>query len=205
MNPRQPINESVQQVIHQERWNRPRYSRLAITEHLVKLFETSLSEEDQGDREKILALIKADKWDTNAQSFFDSISSSEHALALTPYTVSDYEGMSTYKVPGYNIGFAIKDHDGSGEGGSGHNGRVEIVAVHNNSGVKGLGQDLLNAAKKHGGTVLDHFDGPLSNIYEKAGFKVYKTDKYNPDYDTGGAFKKRYGEKDVHYRRLNQD
>jgi hypothetical protein len=205
MNPSRPINESVQIAIDQSKRRQPFNRRLA-TEHLIALFALAIAEGDQEDeRDKIAALIKADKWDRDAQAFYDSISSSTHHLALTPYTVKDYEKMDTYKLPGYDIGFALKDHDGSEAGGSGHKGRVEIVAVHNNSGIKGLGQEIMQAAIKHGGRVLDHFDGPLSNIYGKAGFETYKEDPYNPDYDPNGSFRNRYGKMSVHYRRYVGD
>lgn len=98
------------------------------------------------------------------------------------------------KVPGYNIGYALKTlPDG-----------IDIVSVHNNEpNIKGIGKDLIESAKRNGGNMLDHFDTePLNTIYSEAGFKEYARDKYDPQYDENGEFAKQYGERDIIYRKL---
>lgn len=195
------LNESVLFVLN------PLLARKTISyqESLINLFKQSINEESNSERDKVLSLIKANKWDRDPQHFWESIQKSKHPQMLTPYTVDQLKEMDTFKLPGYDIGFALKEHDGSEEGGSGYKGRVEIVAVHNNSEIKGIGKDLVEASIKNGGKVLDHFDGFLSTVYEPLGFEEYKRDAYNPEYDPEGHFKKKYGEQPVIYRRLKKE
>jgi len=178
---------------------------ISYQESLINLFKQSINEELSPEKDKVISLIKANKWDRDPQHFLDSLQKSKHPQMLTPYTIDQLKEMDTFKLPEYDIGFALKDHDGSEEGGSGYKGRVEIVAVHNNSPVKGLGKYLVEASIKNGGKVLDHFDGYLSQVYEPLGFEEYKRDAYNPEYDPEGSFKKNYGEQPVIYRRLRKE
>ena len=93
---------------------------------------------------------------------------------LTPYSMEDLAGMDLYVLGDHNAGFAIKDGD-------------DIVSVHNNSSLKGLGSEFMRKAKEVGGTRLDHFDGFLSGLYRKHGFttvyEVYQWDEqYRPEH-----------------------
>jgi len=105
----------------------------------------------------------------NTENFKKSIYKSSRNEFLTPYSDDDFASMDTYKVIGYNIGFAIKS-DG------------DIVSVHNNSGYSGIGIPLMKAAIKLGGKKLDHFDGFLTGFYKKLGFKVVGSEAWNDDY-----------------------
>ena len=170
----------------------PYQTKVAYHEHMLEMFGIC---EDTEDRKRVLELIKANKWETDPTSFYASLHNSKHPMMLTDYSVSDLSKMKCFKLRGYNIGFALKNFEDKGQ--------VEIVAVHNNSDtVKGIGDDLMRAAIHKGGKYLDHFDGMLTDLYSKAGFKEYRRDPYNPDYDPDGKFASKYGKKDVIYRKL---
>lgn len=96
----------------------------------------------------------------------------KQAVMLTPYTPDEFSKMDCYKALDFNAGFCLKDGD--------------IVSVHNNTPILGLGNVLMQAAIRNGGHKLDHFDGFLSSIYEKAGFKVVGKDAWNDDYAPPG-------------------
>ncbi len=201
------INPNVRNVIVANGWELNSYDvRHALQ---LKLFIGNVNEAHddaamQAEKEKVINLIRANHWDKNPDDFLKSLKGSKHPNMLTPYSLEELRGMDCYTLPGYNIGFALKDHDGTEEGGSGQKGKVEIVAVHNNSHVGGIGKQLISAAIKNGGQVLDHFDGFLSPLYKGLGFEEYKRDKYDPQYDKAGLFAKRYGKQDVIYRRYKK-
>lgn len=160
----------------------------------TNIFESTLTENggDNQERTDILNLIKNNQYEVpDAQRFYDSLRQSKHSLMLTDYMPNELSKMKLFKLKNYNIGYALKPFNNS----------YEIVAVHNNEpDVKNIGNELLNSAIKNGGCYLDHFDGFLSNLYSGLGFIEYKRDKYNPEYDSGGEFQKRYGAQDVIYR-----
>ncbi len=111
--------------------------------------------------------IKTGIWDTNPQRFLDSLSKTRYSEYLTNYTEDDLKNLKVFKLPNYNIGFAL---DGD-----------EIVAVHNNEPtVRGIGDMLILAAVKQGGRKLSHFDGYLSGFYEKNGFVEYMRKPFDP-------------------------
>ena len=92
---------------------------------------------------------------------------------LSYYSPQELARMDLYILKGHNAGFAIKDGD-------------DIVSVHNNSELRGLGNEFMNKAKEVGGTRLDHFDGFLSGLYRKYGFtNVYEIlqwdERYKPE------------------------
>lgn len=92
---------------------------------------------------------------------------------LTPYSVSDLSKMKLFKVPNYNIGFALKKFEDKGY--------IEIVAAHNNEpNIPKIGHELMTSAIKNGGRYLDHFDGYLTSLYDGVGFVEYKRDKFDP-------------------------
>jgi hypothetical protein len=124
--------------------------------------------------------------------FRKSLSNSKHQEMLSDYGTSKLAKMKLFKVPNFNIGFALKDHEGEPHS--------EIVAVHNNSPIKGIGDELVQAAVRNGGKYLDHFEGVLDKLYSRNGFVEYKRDPYNPEYDPDGSFKKKYGPASVVYR-----
>lgn len=136
-----------------------------------------LTEDSTGQNpgsESLVNLIKADQWDTpDPQEFLASLTSGKRSEMLTPYSAGELAKMHLFKVRGSNAGFAIKS-DG------------DIVAVHNNTGVGGIGGELIKAAKRNGGVKLDHFDGFLTGFYERFGFKVVSHEPFNDDYAPQG-------------------
>lgn len=144
-----------------------RYSH-RMSEMLSLVDDDLLSESE--DYTNISNLIKNGEFEVNKlDEFRKSLKSGDRGEFLTDYTDDEYGVMKTYKVKGYNVGFAIKS-DG------------DIVSVHNNSGIRGIGGDLIQAAIKLGGTKLDHFDGFLTGLYQKNGFKIVGHDSWNDDY-----------------------
>lgn len=150
---------------------------------LDRLFRRDLiSESDDGGLSaKVIALMDDDSnWEVdNYEGFVASRDKSRHPGYLTKYTPDDYRdaGVRTYKLKGHDIGYALKPMG---------NGDVDIISVFNNEpGVHGVAQKMLDKAKQNGGTTLDHFDGKLSDIYQKAGFDEYERyewdDQYRPD------------------------
>mgnify|MGYP003133364570 CR=1 FL=1 len=104
--------------------------------------------------------------------FNESLYSGKRSGFLTYYEIDELRGMNLFLVEGHNAGFAIKT-DG------------DIVSVHNNSSLRGLGPLFIQKAISVGGTKLDHFDGFLSGLYRKLGFtnvhEVYQWDEqYKP-------------------------
>ncbi len=105
--------------------------------------------------------------------FYDSLYSGKRAGFLSPYSVEQLSHMDLYLIEGHNAGFAIKDGD-------------DIVSVHNNSALTGLGGEFMRKAKEVGGARLDHFDGFLSGLYRKHGFtdvyEIYQwSEQYKPE------------------------
>lgn len=105
------------------------------------------------------------------QRFHDSLFKSKHAEFLTAYSIQELAELKLFKIDGFDVGFALEDGN--------------IVAVHNNSGIKGIGNILMNAILDVGGNRLDHFDGFLTGFYKRHNFKVSENlifDKqYAPD------------------------
>lgn len=167
---------------------------------LVELFSNVILENsDNGIREDVVKKIEANDYEkSNPSQFREALNKSKHSLMLSDYSEADFAKMKLFKLSGYNIGFALKQRQDSTE-------YDEIVSVFNNEpGVKGIGEILLQSAVKNGGRYLDHFDGFLTDLYQKAGFAQYARDKYNPEYDEGGKFKEKYGESDVIYRKFTK-
>jgi hypothetical protein len=84
--------------------------------------------------------------------FCTALATSKHREFLHPFTYDDFVKFRLFKIHGLNAGFAIKP-DG------------DLVSVHNNSEVRGLAHELLKRAIKSGATKLDHFDGPLDDVF----------------------------------------
>jgi len=122
--------------------------------------------------EEVVTNIFTDRWDKDPHHFYDSISSLKRKEFLIPYTVAELSKFDLYKVQGYNIGFAIKP-DG------------DIISVHNNDNIKGIGEYLMKKSIQYGGNKLDHFDGFLTKFYKKFNFNFKNnniwSDEYTPD------------------------
>jgi len=118
----------------------------------------------------VIDAFNKNDFDNGAQSFYDSYNKSKRITFLTPYSVDDIRHFKTYKLRGYNIGFAIKDNG-------------DIILVHNNeSKVNGIGDLMINKAIELGGDHLDHFDGFLTGFYKKNGFKLRSNEQFVEEY-----------------------
>lgn len=158
-----------------------------------------LTEENEPEREDVLQKIKNNRFIVNDyDAFFANLYSGKRNAYLSRYTPQEFaeNNVKTYQVEGYPIGFALKpDMDG-----------VDIISVHNNSGVKSIGDELIDAAVRLGGTKLDHYDGFLSTLYDRHGFEEVARfpwdDKYVPRDEEGNVLwdYEKYGRPDVVYR-----
>ena len=130
-----------------------------------------MTEGDADSRSAMLTAINNDQFEVdNAENFYRSHSKQNaHASALSGYNLADFHQMWTYKVVDANAGFAIT-HDG------------DIVSVHNNTGVGNIGDALVKAAIRAGGTRLDHYDGFLTGFYRRLGFHVRSVVQWNAEF-----------------------
>lgn len=139
---------------------------------------------------EVIQMIRNNEFDIdNNEEFSKALYKGDKSAFLTQYTASDFANMTTYKVKGLDIGYAIKS-DG------------DIVSVFNNSGVKGIGTELMKSAIRNGGTKLDHFDGYLSKLYEPLGFKEIGRDNWDDQYAPDNWDYEKYGRPDVVYRKV---
>lgn len=161
-------------------------------EMLLDMFLEKINESSETN--DVIDKIDNEDLSTTPEEFKKSIASSKHKEMLSDYSIHDLQNMELYKVPGYNIGYALKPVAGG----------KDIVSVHNNEpSVKGIGKKLLQHAIKMGGNQLDHFDiKPLTDLYTDMGFKEYQRYPYDPQYDPDRSFANKYGELDVVYRKL---
>lgn len=142
-----------------------------------------------------LQKIKNGEWNHNPKDFVESLQKTKHPSMLAGYSLSDYQKMKTFKLKGYDMGYALQtlpDQDGR-----------EIVSVHNNEkNIGGVGKFLVKSAIKNGGCYLDHFDTPkLSNLYKSMGFKKYSKNEFDRQYlENPKQFQSQYGKADVIYR-----
>ena len=135
------------------------------------LMEDVVKEDTYENRNDIIENITRGNWETTPESFFDSINASKRIEFITPYSVEELSEFRLFKLEGYNIGFALNQDD--------------IILVHNNERVGGIGKLLINKAIEFGGSKLDHFDGFLTGFYKSLGFKLesndFFLDEYAPD------------------------
>jgi len=104
------------------------------------------------------------------EKFKDSLYGGKRSGFLSYYSLEELSQMDLYLLEGRKAGFAIKDGN-------------DIVSVHNNSSLKGLGSEFMKKAKESGGTKLDHFDGFLSGLYRRFGFtNVYEVYQWDENY-----------------------
>ena len=145
---------------------------------------------------KVIGLIENDDFIKNDfKNFIIARDRTNREGFITPYTEMEMirEGFETYQVRGFDIGFALHKLD---------DGNVDITSVFNNEKeVRNIGNYLLKAALKHGGTQLDHFEGKLSDIYGRNGFKEYERYKWDDNYAPKNWNYEKYGRPDVVLRR----
>lgn len=162
---------------------------------LLEMFEKTPKMFEDSDYDDVIYKIRNNFWDDDAQDFLDSILKSKHPEMLTVYSLEDLNKMILFKVPGFDIGYALSKFQKFGF--------TNIVSVHNNSNVSGIGKEIMASAIREGGKYLDHFDVPtLTNLYSAMGFVEYYRKPFDPKYDELGFFRKKYGEADVVYRKL---
>lgn len=120
--------------------------------------------------------------------FRESLSTTYRAFTLTPYSIEELKTFRVFVavVDGQvkEAGFALKPHNGSALN--------EIVAVHKNPKAGDIGkvaEVFMKASKQYGGKFLDHFDGPLSGIYDLHGFGVYDLYEWEDQYMPKGWIK----------------
>jgi len=171
-------------------------AKMGYHDYLVQhVFNEPAVEEDVRAASTADAALTSNNLQTTPEEFYRSLNQSRHPDMLTHYSVSDLAQMKLFKVPGHDIGYALKKwKDGSFS---------EIVAVHNNEPtVKGLGKALVRSSIRNGGCILDHFEGYLSDLYSSMGFEEFSRDLFDPQYDPTGSFRAKYGPADVIYRVL---
>jgi hypothetical protein len=163
-----------------------------------------LKEDTNNDLNKIKRFaLKKKNYDINDyKGFVDSVSKTNDDLKgfLSDHPVEELQQgqWKTFKLKGYNAGFALHFLGG---------GRVDICNLHNNSGIKGLGNVLLQFAKIQGGTQMDNF-GKTSNgknflgdKYQKQGFGLYDKFTWDDQYAPSNWNYEKFGRPDVEMRR----
>jgi len=145
---------------------RYKYEKVFLDYLLMLDVVDDISNENIND---VIIAIQNNDFENNVNNFFDSFNKSKRITYLTPYTISDLKKFNLFKLRGYNIGFAIKNNG-------------DIILVHNNEDIKGIGNILIQKAIQNGGTHLDHFDGFLTGFYKQNGFKFKSNDIFNEDF-----------------------
>lgn len=144
-----------------------KYEQMYLNHILMEdVVDYGVSESSSDD---VITAIRKGDFDKDAEAFYKSFNASDKIEFLTPYTLEEVAQFNTFKLDGYNIGFAIKQ-DG------------DIILVHNNSGAKGIGDILINKAIEMGGAKLDHFDGYLTGFYRRNGFVLDHTEEWADEY-----------------------
>ena len=160
--------QSMMEADMGETWSNDKRFRSAHRWHeMLSLQEDAMLSEV--DNSEVVNLITTDQFETDPKEFNRSLRSGSRSEMLTDYSTEDLSSMKTFKVKGQNAGFAVKS-DG------------DIVSVHNNTDVKGLGPHLIKAAIRHGGKKLDHYDGYLTGFYRKLGFKITNVVEWDDAY-----------------------
>jgi hypothetical protein len=155
------ISNSEMKSIYKEK-----YSKLYLDYLLMK---NVIKENINENRNDIIISLNKNNFENDVDKFYNSIYKSKYVQFLTPYSKDDLKEFKLYKLKNYNIGFAIKK-DG------------EIILVHNNENIGGIGDILIKKAISFGGDSLDYFDGYLTGFYKRNGFNVYNNDIFNIDY-----------------------
>jgi|TARA_R110000822_G_scaffold302401_2_gene426586 hypothetical protein len=138
----------------------------------TSVFMDGSLDEDQGEKtsHELEISLPSNPNQEVINRFYESLYSGPRSGFLSYYSKEELAVMHLYLVKGINAGFALK-------------GGNDIVSVHNNSGIRGLGKFFMAEAKERGGTMLDHFDGFLSGLYRKNGFtNVYEVYQWSEQY-----------------------
>jgi hypothetical protein len=118
---------------------------------------------------KTIASVIQHDFDNSPESFFSSLQvamKAVHGEYLAPRSLAALCKIQTFKVKGVNAGFALTGIEGRTG--------LEIVSVHNQSGIPGLGTRLMIAAISLKGNYLECFGPYLNGYYGSYQFKSYK-------------------------------
>ena len=137
------------------------------------LMEDVVAEDVRESKDEVIQAITRGSLETTPEEFLASVKASTRVEFMTPYTVDELAAFNLFKVEGFNIGFAVKQ-DG------------DIILVHNNAGVGGIGRILIEKAVQKGGKKLDHFDGFLTGFYRGLGFELASNDPFADEWTPEG-------------------
>jgi len=150
-----------------------KYKKMYLDYLLMMDVVNDNSNEGRSERNDVIIALQRNDFENEPEKFFESYTKSKRVSFLTPYKLSDLKNFKLFKVRGYNIGFGIKPNG-------------DIILVHNNENVLGIGDLLLQEAIEQGGTHLDHFDGYLTGFYRRNGFKLKQNDQFEEEYSPKG-------------------
>ncbi len=150
-----------------------KYKKMYLDYLLMMDVVNDNSNEGKSERNDVIVALQRNDFENDPEKFFNSYTASKRVYFLTPYKISDLKNFKLFKVRGYNIGFAIKPNG-------------DIILVHNNENVLGIGDLLLQEAIEQGGTHLDHFDGYLTGFYKRNGFKLKQNDQFEEEFRPKG-------------------
>ena len=143
----------------------------------TSLKEARENSDFQLERDLINNLIASKRFNSNPEEFFESLERARGAISKsgTKYDSCllkrdlgslERENVKTYKLEGFDIGFALKKKD---------NDFSEIIAMFNATGHSGIGYLLIEAAISLGGEYLECFGEELmKKVHRQSGFKVKK-------------------------------
>ena len=137
------------------------------------LMQDVVAEEVMESKDEVLEKLMRGSLETTPEEFLASVKASSRLEFMTPYTEEELSRIKLFKVEGFNIGFAVKE-DG------------DIILVHNNEKVGGIGRLLIEKAVENGGTKLDHFDGFLTGFYRELGFILEYNEQFNDEWTPEG-------------------
>jgi len=196
-------------------WEKKRYNRLMNEEKLlcstvfkydldqIKRYERLSYEQQMFEREALIT----EGFDTNLHakaledinnlnfikddydSYLSQYRKDTKKNNLTSFVDSDEmkgNKYHTYQVPNVNAGFFI------GEDGY-------IGGLYNNSSFPNLGQMLMQAGEKLGGTFFDHFDGRLSYLYDRKNIPVIGHDIWDDSHKPEEWDYEPLNARDIHY------
>ena len=127
-----------------------------------------LNEETHESKNEAIERLFNNKWIKDSYEFLESVNKSTKLEFMTPYTADELSEFNLFKLEGFNIGFAVKP-DG------------DIILVHNNENIGGLGKILMEKAIENGGNKLDHFDGYLTGFYRSMNFILDSNEQFTDD------------------------
>ena len=167
----------VQSEVNYETNSDKEYQRLYMNQLLMLDVVAESGQIIKENKDEVISRIANNTWEVDtpelAESFLASINTSTRIEFITPYTADELSNFRLFKVDGMNIGFAIKE-DG------------DIILVHNNEGIGGIGNLLIQKAIELGGEKLDYFDGFLTGFYRNLGFKLTSNEHFNDEWTPEG-------------------